>query len=75
MNIPDEVLNLLDRETVEKWMVVPIGFEGEDLRVAMVDPENPVAREVLRELTGRTVSAARATEHDVAVAISRYYRA
>ncbi len=73
--IGDEVLNLLSREVVEKWRVVPVRLRGGALLVATADPRNVVAQEALRDVTGLDITLVPASELDVAVAIHRYYRA
>lgn len=73
--IEDAVLNLLDRDTVDRWMVVPLKLKDGVLTVAMSSPENLVALEALRDHTGLEIEALPASELDLAVAVQRYYRA
>lgn len=74
-SLDDAVLNLLSRDTVEKWLVVPVRRDGDTLVVATANPENIVALEVLRDLTGLQIVPVWASELDIAVAITRHYRA
>lgn len=74
--IPDSVLNLVPRDLVDRFLVIPVKRTGEgSLLVAMVDPSNAEAIEALREETGLAIEAVRAPELDLRVMAARYYRA
>ncbi|MFZ5482301.1 MAG: enoyl-CoA hydratase-related protein [Myxococcota bacterium] len=73
--IPDVVLNLLPRDIVERFLVLPVKRTESTILVAMKDPGNAEARAAIEEETGLTVEAVRAPELDIAVMVARYYRA
>jgi enoyl-CoA hydratase len=73
--IPDVVLNLLPRDIVERFGVIPVKRTESTLLVAMVDPANAKGLDAIREQTGLEVQAVRASELDIGVMIGRYYRA
>ncbi len=54
--------------------VLPIGYEGNKLRVAMADPGNVIALDDIRQMTRMDVQAIVATRDDLTSAINRYCR-
>jgi type IV pilus assembly protein PilB len=54
--------------------VLPIGFEGDRLLLAMADPGNVFALDDVRSMSGLEVRPVVATREDVLVAIDRYCR-
>lgn len=54
--------------------VIPVGFVGNALMVAMADPANVVAIDDLRSTTGFQIQTGISTKTDIMAAINRYYR-
>lgn len=52
--IPDsEALTLIDKQTAQRYYMLPITIQDNELRVAMVDPQNVVALDTLRRFIPR----------------------
>ena len=75
VRIPDDVLNLLPRDVVERFLVVPIERSASVLLVALADPRNDAALSAVREETGLEVRAVRADELALAHTVALHYRA
>jgi enoyl-CoA hydratase/carnithine racemase len=73
--IPDAVLNLLPRDVVERYGVIPVRRTETTLLVAMVNPHDAAGLAAIREETGLDVQAVGAPESDIGAMIGRYYRA
>ncbi len=74
--IDPSVTGLVSEQLARKHKLMPLGKNGPNLMVAMVDPNNPVALQDIRIASGASkVVAALATEDDVMAAIDRAYRA
>ncbi len=56
MTIPQEVNNLLPRDTAETYMAVPFGMQQGRLAVAMLDPTNIQAVDFLSRKVGHTLT-------------------
>jgi type IV pilus assembly protein PilB len=54
-----------------RYALVPVGFEGERLVVAMSDPSNVVARDDIQAVTGRDLKVIAATHEDIEEALNR----
>ncbi|HEX2032032.1 MAG TPA: ATPase, T2SS/T4P/T4SS family [Actinomycetota bacterium] len=63
---------LISEQMARRYRVLPIGFEGERLIVAMSDPANVFAMDDIRTVTGHDVKPVVATAADVDAAIRRY---
>ncbi len=74
VKVPDEVIQLVNRETAESDILIPYAREGRRLMVAMSDPLDFMALDDLRFRTGLDVCAAVATETVILNAIERYYK-
>ncbi len=72
--IPDEIIQLVTRETAESEILIPYAREGKRLMVAMCDPLDVMSMDDLRFRTGLDVCAAVATESEILFAIERYYK-
>ena len=58
VEVPEEILNLLDDTFMRKNLLVPLGFrqdEGGSLKVAMADPTNIYAMDDVNIITGKQV--------------------
>jgi len=75
LRIPDEILNMVPRDLVEQYRLLPVYRKGDVLVVAMVDPSNADARAAVAEETGLSVEGVRAEERMLLARIVQYYRA
>ncbi|MGQ9476282.1 MAG: type IV-A pilus assembly ATPase PilB [Actinomycetota bacterium] len=66
--------SLVDAEMARRYTLIPIGYEGEKLLVAMADPTNVFALDDVRIMTGMDVEPVVATKEDIISAINRYCR-
>ena len=55
--LPEEVISLLDRATVKKYGVIPLGLHDDILTIAMSDPTDVTTLDALRYMLGRDVDA------------------
>ena len=72
--LPEEVLALLDRETVRKYGVIPLGQHDDILTIAMSDPTDVTTLDALRYMLGRDVDAVIAPEEQINKIINEHYR-
>jgi type IV pilus assembly protein PilB len=56
LNVPEDVLKLLSRETAETYMAVPFGMQQGRLAVGMLDPTNIQAVDFLSRKVGHTIT-------------------
>ena len=56
-----------------RYWLIPVGFDGDRLQVAMADPSNVVALDDLRSTTGRELRTGVSTHGDIEAAINRHY--
>lgn len=73
IEITPQTLDILPKETAEKYHVVPVKREKNRLWVAMCDPMDVEIIEALEELTGLVVQPMVAPESSILEAIGRYY--
>lgn len=73
--IDSEALDLLDEQTLRKYMVLPLRFENRRLIVAVADPTNLYALENLRMMTNHPIRAVVVTEEDLEEAYIRLFGA
>ena len=66
--------NLITPQAARRLQSVPIGFDGDTLLVAMVDPSNVLALDDLKLMTGHEVRPVVASSEDVAGVVSRMTR-
>jgi type IV pilus assembly protein PilB len=64
----------LSEDLAKRYMVLPIGFEGEKLVVAMADPANIFAIDDLTIVTGLEIKPVVATESELEAAIKKFTR-
>jgi type IV pilus assembly protein PilB len=50
VEVSNDVLSLVPRETIQTYHVVPLGFDGTTLQIAMLDPEDFRAHEAMQFL-------------------------
>jgi type IV pilus assembly protein PilB len=70
--IDPQAVSLVPDSFAQRHLVLPIGFEGEKLVVAMADPANIIATDDLHIMTGYEIIPMVATESDLRAAISKY---
>ena len=72
--LPEEVLALLDRETVKKYNVIPLGLHDDILTIAMSDPTDVDTLDALRYMLGKDVDAVIAPKVQIDKIIGEHYR-
>jgi type IV pilus assembly protein PilB len=66
--------SLVDAEVARRYTLIPVGFDGDRLMVAMADPTNVFALDDIRIMTGMEIEPLVATKEDIVSAINRYCR-
>jgi type IV pilus assembly protein PilB len=72
--IDPNVLMLVSEEKARKNCLIPLGFEGNRLVVAMADPQDIFLLDNLRMSTGYNIKPVRASEESINNVISQYYK-
>lgn len=77
LNIKEEIdtslLQIVPEEVIRKYKAFPIRKEGERLYLAMADPQNVVALDDLRLLTGHIIEPLKADEKEISSLIERHF--
>lgn len=71
--IPPQVTSLVPAEVAKTHVIVPVELAGGKLLVAMADPLDSSAIQVLRMATGMSIEVLVASRQDILEAIVRYY--
>jgi hypothetical protein len=71
--IPQQVTSLVTTEVARNHVIIPVELAGGKLLVAMADPLNSSAIQVLRVTTGMSIEVAVASRQDILEAIGEYY--
>ncbi len=71
--LPEEILRLLDKTTVKKYKVIPLGTHDGILTVAMSDPTNLETLDALRYMLNQDVDAVIADESQIEKVIKMHY--
>jgi len=71
-NIPQRILNLIPRDLVEKYRVLPLGADGTVVRLGM-SPPDPEAIEEISRATGLSIVPFVVTEIRLTEALQKYY--
>jgi hypothetical protein len=71
--IPQQVISLVTAEVARTHVIVPVELAGDKLLVAMANPLDASAIQVLRMVTGMGIEVAVASREDILEAIERYY--
>ena len=71
--IPQQVISLVPVEVAKTHVIVPVELAGGKLLVAMADPLDSSAIQVLRMATGMSIEVVVASRQDILEAIVRYY--
>lgn len=66
--------SLVDAEVARRYTLIPVGFDGDKLMVAMADPTNVFALDDVRIMTGMEIEPMVSTKEDIISAINRYCR-
>jgi type IV pilus assembly protein PilB len=64
--------SLVDAEIARRYTLIPVGFDGDHLMVAMADPTNVFALDDIRIMTGMEIEPLVSTKEDIVSAINRY---
>ena len=76
MNIPEEVLNLINESVLRKHVMIPYAFDASNpnvVHVAMSDPMDMLALDDFSIITNLQPEPAIATAHDILLALDKYY--
>ncbi len=73
--IPQQVTSLVTAEVATTHVIVPVELAGGKLLVAIADPLDSSAIQVLRMVTGMSIEVVVASREDILEAIARYYPA
>lgn len=73
--IPQQVTSLVTAEVARTHVIMPVELAGGKLLVAMANPLDSSAIQVLRIVTGKSIEVAVASRQDILEAIGRYYPA
>ena len=67
-------ISLVTRELATRYTLMPVELRDEVLVVAMADPQNVLALDDLRIITGRDIKPAISTKDDIIAAIEEHYK-
>ena len=67
-------ISLVTRELATRYTLMPVELRDEVLVVAMADPQNVLALDDLRIITGRDIKPAISTKDDIVAAIEEHYK-
>ncbi len=73
--IPQQITSLVTAEVATTHVIVPVELAGGKLLVAMADPLDSSAIQILRMVTGMSIEVVVASREDILEAIARYYPA
>ena len=76
MQIPEDIVALVNPNSLRKYMVMPFGYAANNmnvLRVAMADPMDMVAIDDLSMVTHLEIEPYIATSHDIMISIDKYF--
>ena len=72
ITIAKEILSLIPEKIAREYKIVPVEKDGKSLIVAMIDPEDIEAIEIVKKMTQRPIQARLATEADIAHVLDQY---
>ncbi len=72
ITVPKELLALLPEKIARKYKVVPISFENNQLTVAMADPEDIEAKEIIKKLTQKSIVPKLSSEEEIGHILDQY---
>ena len=73
LQIPDEVISIIPRNTARKYRVIPIFKTDGKIAVALADPSDLNAIDSLTHLLGTEIDPKVASEPDIEAALNKYY--
>ena len=73
VEVPQDVLQRVPLDLVERFRVVPVAVEGQTLLLATAHPDNRRALEEIGFVTGLSVNCALATDSEITSALKRFY--
>lgn len=68
-----EALDMVSEEFCRKYKVIPMNLKEDKLTVALIDPDDVVTTDNLRQATGKNIQVVLASEDDIIRAIDMYY--
>ncbi len=74
LTVDPEVLDLVPQELARRFLALPLSRDGDTLYVAIADPLNVTAFDLLEQTTGLRVHLAAASAQELLSAIDRLYR-
>jgi type IV pilus assembly protein PilB len=69
-----DAITMVPRELAERYTLMPIEIRDGTLVVAMADPQNVLALDDLRIITGSDIRPAISTKDDILAAVEEYYK-
>ena len=73
LSIEKDVLAMVTEPMAQMYRIIPIEFDGDNLTVAMCDPQNLAVQDELRTFLGYNIRVVVATEPAVLASLERYY--
>lgn len=73
VQVTSDVLGLITEPMAQLYRVIPIKLEDNTFTLATCDPQNLAIQDELRTFLGYDIKLLIATEHDIAVALEKYY--
>ncbi len=71
--ISPALIKLIPERLAKRFLLLPVLKEGKTLKVAMADPDDIIAVDTLRSITGLEIKVARAKGEEILSAIGKYY--
>ena len=72
ITVPKEVLALLPENIATKYKAVPIALEGNQLTIAMADPEDIEAKEIIKKITQKSIVSKLSSEEEIGHILDQY---
>jgi type IV pilus assembly protein PilB len=73
-NPEPHAVSIVPRDLAERYTLMPVSLADNTLVVAMADPQNVLALDDLRIITGYEIKPAISTKDDIVAAIEEYYK-
>ena len=70
--VPKKILALIPEHIARYWQIVPIDEKGKKISVAMIDPEDREAVEIIKKKTGKDLSINICTQADLNHVLDQY---
>lgn len=72
ITVPKEVLALLPENIAVKYKAVPIALEKDQLTIAMADPEDIEAKEIIKKITQKSIVSKLSSEEEIGHILDQY---